>query len=85
MKSGLDLGISGASTTQGAGALIWTDNGTADHLWQVEPNGDGSYLIANANSGQVLGVTNESTSSGALTLQWGDNGTPDHLWRLNPT
>ncbi len=80
--SGLVLGIQSASTSAGADALIWGDNGTADHLWQVVPNGGGSYKIANANSGLLLGVTNASTSSGALVLQWGDNGTADHLWKL---
>jgi hypothetical protein len=76
------LGISGASTTMGADALIWSDNGTADHLWQIVPNGDGTYKITNSNSGLLLGVSGASTSSGALTLQWTDNGTADHLWEL---
>ena len=66
----------------GADALIWGDNGSPDHLWQVTAAGGGQYKIQNYNSGLVLGVLNESTSSGAQVLQWDDNGTPDHLWTL---
>ena len=79
--SGLLLGINGESTADGGTALIWSDNGTADHLWQLIPVG-GKYELVNDNSGLVLGVTNESTTSGAQVLQWADNGTPDHLWTL---
>ncbi len=28
------LGIAGASTSQGAEAVLWDDNGTSDHLWR---------------------------------------------------
>ena len=80
--SGLVLGISNESKSDGADALIWGDNGTPDHLWQVISQGNGQYKIENGNSGLVLGVLNESTSSGAQVLQWDDNGTPDHLWTL---
>ena len=76
------LGISSESKSAGADALIWGDNGTPDHLWQVIAQGNGQYKIENDNSGLVLGVLNESTSSGAQVLQWADNGTPDHLWTL---
>lgn len=70
------------STADGGTALIWGDNGTADHLWQVVPARDGFYKIANYNSGRLLGVDQMSTSSGAQVLQWADNGTADHLWKL---
>ena len=40
----------------GADALIWGDNGSADHLWQVISAGSGQYKIENYNSGLVLGV-----------------------------
>ena len=70
------------STADGGDALIWGDNGTADHLWQLIPAGNGQYKIANDNSGLLLGVANMSTASGAQVLQWNDNGTADHLWTL---
>ena len=76
------LGVQNESISTGADALIWGDNGTSDHLWQVISQGNGEYKIENYNSGLLLGVQNESTASGAQVLQWTDNGTPDHLWKL---
>ena len=70
------LGISAEGVTAGADALIWGDNGTSDHLWQVIAQGSGQYKIENYNSGLVLGVQNQSTATGAQVLQWTDNGTP---------
>jgi len=70
------------SINDGSGALIWSDNGSSDHLWQIVSAGSGEYKIENYNSGLVLGVQNESTSSGAQVVQWDDNGTPDHLWTI---
>ena len=37
-------------------ALIWGNNGTSDHLWQLVSAGSGEYKIVNYNSGLVLGV-----------------------------
>ncbi|WP_369174547.1 RICIN domain-containing protein [Streptomyces sp. R28] len=81
-KSGLLLGIQDMGTADGGKALIWGDNGTADHLWQAIPGRDCYYKLANCNSGRLLGVDQMSTSSGAQVLQWSDNGTADRLWKL---
>lgn len=81
-NSSLVLGITNASTSAGAQALQWSDNGTADHLWQLVDAGSGYVKIVNKNSGLLLGITNASTSAGAIALQWSDNGTADHLWQL---
>ncbi len=82
-NSGLVLGIANASTSAGAQALQWSDNGTADHLWQLVNAGGGYVKLVNKNSGLLLGITNASTSAGALALQWSDNGTADHLWQIH--
>jgi ricin-type beta-trefoil lectin protein len=81
-NSGLVLGISNASTSAGADALQWTDNGTADHLWRIVDAGAGYVKIINKNSGLALGITNASTAAGADALQWTDNGAADHLWKI---
>ena len=81
-NSGLVLGISNASTSPGADALQWSDNGAADHLWRLVDAGGGYVKIVNKNSGLVLGIAKASTSAGALTLQWSDNGAADHLWQI---
>ncbi|MET7396617.1 beta-L-arabinofuranosidase domain-containing protein [Dactylosporangium sp. NPDC005572] len=79
--SGLVLGIQNMSTADGGLALQWTDNGTADHDWELVV--DGTYVrLRNRNSGKVLGVTNMSTADNAVVLQWADNGTADHRWTV---
>ncbi|MEV0621968.1 beta-L-arabinofuranosidase domain-containing protein [Nonomuraea sp. NPDC050404] len=79
--SGLVLGIQDMSTADGAPALQWTDNGTADHDWV--PVVDGTAVrFRNAHSGKVLGVENMSTADNARVLQWGDTGTADHRWTI---
>jgi len=36
-NSGLVLGVSGMSTSDNAPVVQFHDNGTADHLWRLEP------------------------------------------------
>ncbi|GAA1870012.1 beta-L-arabinofuranosidase domain-containing protein [Myceligenerans crystallogenes] len=79
--SGLVLGIQDASSADGAGALQWDDNGTADHDWVPVVAGTAVKLRC-VNSGKVLGVQDMSTADGARVLQWGDTGTADHLWTI---
>jgi hypothetical protein len=64
--------VGGASTDNGAPALVWGREATPDHEWQLIPDGDGHYRIANYRSGLVLGVTGMSTASGARVVQWAD-------------
>jgi Ricin-type beta-trefoil lectin domain-like len=77
--------VAGMSTVDGASVVQYRDNGTADHLWQLLPTGDGWFKLRNRNSGLLLGVDGMSTVDGASVVQYHDNGTTDHLWRLQPT
>ncbi|MFG3054744.1 beta-L-arabinofuranosidase domain-containing protein [Kitasatospora sp. NPDC048239] len=79
--SGLLLGIRDMSTADGAPALQWGDNGTADHDWALVVDGT-ALRLRNANSGRVLGVQDMSTADGAQVLQWSDSGTADHRWSV---
>lgn len=79
--SGLVLGVQNMSTADGGPALQWTDNGTADHNWEMITDGT-AVRFRNANSGKVLGVQNMSTTDGAVVLQWTDSGTDDHRWTI---
>ncbi|MEU9556511.1 beta-L-arabinofuranosidase domain-containing protein [Streptomyces fumanus] len=79
--SGLVLGIQDMSTADGGRALQWHDSGTADHDWELVPDGD-AFRFRNVHSGKVLGVLNMSTADNATVLQWADNGTADHRWIL---
>lgn len=79
--SNLVLGVQDMSTADGGLALQWTDSGTADHDWEMIPDGT-AVRLRNVNSGKVLGVLNMSTADNASVLQWTDNGTADHQWTL---
>ncbi|GAA2734856.1 beta-L-arabinofuranosidase domain-containing protein [Streptomyces nogalater] len=78
---GLVLGIQDMSTADGGRALQWSDSGTADHDWEMVPDGT-AVRFRNVHSGKVLGVRDMSTADGAAVLQWADNGTADHRWTL---
>jgi len=47
------------------------------------PNPDGSFRIANVNSGKVLGVAGMSTADSASVVQFADTGTADHNWLVS--
>ncbi|GAA1533952.1 glycoside hydrolase family 127 protein [Dactylosporangium maewongense] len=79
--SGLVLGVQNMSTADGGLALQWTDNGTADHNWELVVDGT-AVRLRNLNSGKVLGIQNMSTAADAVALQWADNGTADHRWTI---
>ncbi len=63
------LGILNASTSAGAPALQWADNGTNDHLWQFYLLQDGNYLIKNVNSGLYLEDAGSNATSSATIDQ----------------
>jgi hypothetical protein len=81
-NSGKVLSVLNMSTANSAEVTQYDDNGTADHLWVVVPNGDGTVRIFNRNSGKLLAVNNQSLDNGAHVQQYVDNGTPDHLWQF---
>jgi len=81
-RSGKVLAVSNMSLADMAEVTQWADNGTADHLWAVVDNGDGTVRIVNRNSGKVLAVHDQSLDNGAHVQQYRDNGTPDHNWRI---
>jgi len=78
------IGVSGMSTTAGASAVQYDDNGTIDHNWRFVQLPNGGYHIINQNSGLVLGVAGASTASNAGIVQWTDNGAIDHNWDIVP-
>ncbi|WP_225844793.1 RICIN domain-containing protein [Streptomyces sp. HPF1205] len=71
-ESGLVLGIQDASTANGAPAVVWSDDGTDDHLWQPIPDGKGHYRFADYGTGLVLAVSGMSKADGAQVVQWTD-------------
>jgi hypothetical protein len=61
--------ISGAGTTDGAGAVLWTASGVVNQQWQAVPQGGGRFQYVDRNSGKCLQVSGGSTASGALLQQ----------------
>ncbi|KUN29441.1 hypothetical protein AQJ23_01295 [Streptomyces antibioticus] len=81
-KSNLDLGIDGASTTEGGAVVQQTADSTTNQQWRLIPAGNGQYKLKNVNSGLLLGMAGGSGNAGAKAVQWGDDGHDDHLWQV---
>ncbi|MBQ6795495.1 MAG: RICIN domain-containing protein [Clostridia bacterium] len=81
---GRTLSVHSASFDNGAKAIGWTDQGTADQSWTLEPTEDGCYRLLNYNSLKVLGVYGGSTAKGAECVQWDWDQTLNQQWRFEP-
>ena len=75
-------GVQDGVTTPGAPRLQYPDTGTPDHLWELVPAGQGSYLIRNLGSGLVMGVAGAQTTNSAAITQQAPNGSPNQSWQL---
>jgi galactose oxidase len=82
-STGKCLDITGASTAEGASAIVWRCNSNANERWTVEPF-SGSHRIRVQHSGQCLSVAGGSTASGAQIVQAACSGAPSELWTLPP-
>ncbi|KAB8161928.1 hypothetical protein FH609_025250 [Streptomyces sp. 3MP-14] len=71
--SGLVVGVEDASTADGAPALLWTEAGTYDQNWHLDPT-DGALALRNGGSGRVLAVAGGSTADDADVVQAGPGG-----------
>ena len=79
-NSGKVLGVSGASTSDGASIVQWPYTGSTDQLWKVSLNSSGNAVITNNGSAKVAGVYQGSTSPGARAVQWTNTGAADQQW-----
>jgi hypothetical protein len=79
-NSGKALGVSGASTSDGASIVQWTYTGSTDQLWNVSLNSNGKAVITNDASAKVAGVYQGSTAQGAHAVQWTNTGAADQQW-----
>jgi hypothetical protein len=69
-NSGEDLAVYGASTSAGAQVIQYTQNGTANSLWQPIALSDGTWQFKNQKSGLCLDMTGNSTTWGIQFEQW---------------
>src|SRR5260370_17188809 len=68
--TGKPFGVSGASTSDGAPIIQWTDDGDPDQQWTLANAGNGYDNIIDVNSGKALDHTNGSTSNRTQMQQW---------------
>lgn len=80
--SGKVLGVLGGSTADGANAVQWTANGSADQSWRFATLANGNLSIVDRNSGKSLGIYQASTATGAQAVQWTANTSADQQWTL---
>lgn len=81
---GKTLSVYGAEFNNGVNIISWTDQGTADQTWILEPTTDGYYKLINYNSLKALGVYGGSNDSGAKCVQWDRDGTENQQWKFEP-
>ncbi len=78
------LGLQTADINNNTKIVIADDNGAADHLWQLIPDGTGKYRVANYDSGRVLAVAGMSKDNGAQVVQWLDGSATNACTAAGP-
>ncbi|MET8144538.1 lectin [Sphaerisporangium sp. NPDC005288] len=76
--SGRCLDVNGASTTNGAGVILWDCNGQANQQWSSTSAGE---LRVYGN--KCLDVNGAGTADGTSVIIWDCNGQNNQKWRLN--
>ncbi|MEU4038428.1 RICIN domain-containing protein [Streptomyces collinus] len=82
VAAGKNLGIDGASTAAGAGAIIANGSSDLNQDWTVDWTVyDGDYFaLKNRKSGLCLGISGASTSNGARAVQFKCDGSANQGW-----
>ncbi|MEU1317169.1 RICIN domain-containing protein [Streptomyces tibetensis] len=70
--------VSGASMSDGANVIQWTDSGALNQNWRFVPVGDGSYEIVSRNSALLMDIGGDGTS----IVQSSDDNAPSQHWTL---
>jgi hypothetical protein len=83
-NSGSDVAVFGASTAAGASVIQYTQNGTANSLWQPIALSDGTWQFKNEKSGLCLDMTGNSTSANTQFEQWRRHGGVPGRWTEVP-
>lgn len=74
-NANLVFDVPSASMANGTRIQLYAANGTNAQRFRFRKIGNGTYGIANVNSGKVLDVYGGSTSNGAVLQQYGSNNT----------
>ena len=81
---GRSLDISGASTKNGANALIWANTGAENQIFEFTRTDSGYYRISLPYADKSLDVTGASSSRGANVELWENNETCAQKWSVEP-
>jgi hypothetical protein len=84
-RSGKVLGVTGASTTDGATLTQQTSTGAASQRWQRVEVGGGYFKLINAGSGKAMDVFGKGLTDGVAVVQWTDNGGANQQWQAVTT
>ncbi|WP_426361787.1 RICIN domain-containing protein [Streptomyces sp. E-08] len=68
------------STRSGTQLITWPPTGGANQNWKFTQRTDGSYEIANVESGLCADVEGSSTTAGARVVQWTCTGAANQRW-----
>lgn len=81
-NANLVFDVPSASMANGTRIQLYAANGTNTQRFRFRKIGNGTYGIANVNSGKVLDVYGGSTSNGAVLQQYGSNNTVAQQWTV---
>ncbi|MFG3101065.1 RICIN domain-containing protein [Streptomyces sp. NPDC048182] len=78
---GKALDVPDHSTTAGTQLITYTPNSGANQQWRFTRQSDGSYEMANVESGLCADVSDGSTTAGAKVVQWTCNQGANQHWK----
>lgn len=81
-NANLVFDVPSASMANGTRIQLYAANGTNAQRFRFRKIGNGTYGIANVNSGKVLDVYGGSTSNGAVLQQYGSDNTVAQQWTV---
>ena len=81
-NANLVFDVPSASMANGTRIQLYAANGTNAQRFRFRKIGNGTYGIANVNSGKVVDVYGGSTSNGAVLQQYGSNNTVAQQWTV---
>ncbi|MFF7250670.1 RICIN domain-containing protein [Embleya sp. NPDC008237] len=70
------------STAAGTPLITWAAGAGLNQSWRFTRQSDGSYELANAESGLCADVEGASTTAGARIIQWTCNGHDNQHWTV---
>lgn len=82
VHSGLVMGVSGGSKSNGAPLILWPANGTPSQSFQGVITEGEWFKLVNVGSGLCVGVEGGSKAKGAKLVQWKDDGSANQQWAM---